>query len=132
MMHHVLIALASNHNQEKNLSEGRKALAQILTSTSFTKALWTKAEGIPAPAPLYLNQLVSAETPLGADELTCCLKAIEQRQGRNADARREGRVALDLDLMEYDGERHHERDWSRTYMKQLLALAQGSQQPPTR
>ena len=41
-MHSVLISLASNHEQEKNLSEAREALAQVLVSPVYTSAIWTE------------------------------------------------------------------------------------------
>ena len=42
----------------------------------------------------------------------------ERRLGRihNED----GVVAIDLDLMQYDNQRHHLRDWDREYIKNLI------------
>ena len=99
-MHSVLISLASNSEQEENLSEARKALAQVLLSPVYTPAIWTEPYGKSRTAnpQKYLNQLVSAETCLDADELNSRLKAIEQAQGRNDEARQQGIVPIDLDL----------------------------------
>ena len=138
-MHSVLISLASNHEQEKNLSEAREALAQVLISPVYTSAIWTepynshsthlspltcgqKQESAPTPlaSHLYLNQLVSAQTHLDCDELNGRLKEIEKAQGRNDEARRQGLVPVDLDLLQYDQQRFHLRDWQRPYIQQLL------------
>ena len=118
-MHSVLISLASNHEQEKNLSEARKALTQVLISPDYTPAIWTEPYGKKEGA-LYLNQLVSAQTDLDNDELNCRLKEIEKAQGRDDEARRQGLVPIDLDLLLYDQQRFHLRDWQRPYIQQLL------------
>lgn len=118
-MHSVLISLASNNEQEKNLSEARKALTQVLISPDYTPAVWTEPYGKKEGA-LYLNQLVSAQTDLDNDELNGRLKDIEKTQGRDDEARRQGLVPIDLDLLLYDQQRFHLRDWQRPYIQQLL------------
>ena len=118
-MHSILLSLASNHEQEKNLSEARKALTQVLISPDYTPAIWTEPYGKKEGA-LYLNQLVSAQTDLDNDELNCRLKEIEKAQGRDDEARRQGLVPIDLDLLLYDQQRFHLRDWQRPYIQQLL------------
>ena len=138
-MHHVLISLAANVNPKKNLCNARKALAQVLSQTVYTEELWTEpCSPIPSlPSNdakqqdasrkegrqrLYLNQLVSAETTLSTEQLNQRLKEIEVQMGRTPEHRRQRLVPLDLDLMEYDGERHHLPDWQRPYMQLLLKL----------
>ena len=122
-MHHVLILLASNFEQEKNLWNARLALAQILSSAVYTDAIWTEPEGtshVRSYSQKYLNQLVRAETPLDIDQLTAQLKETETRMGRTADMRKAGIVPIDLDVLEYDGTRHHLRDWQRSNVRKLL------------
>ena len=48
------------------------------------------------------------------------LKAIEQQMGRTIEDRQQGIVRIDLDILEYDGTRHHLADWERHYVKLLL------------
>lgn len=122
-MHHVLILLASNFEHEKNLWNARLALAQILSSAVYTDAIWTEPEGtshVRSYSQKYLNQLVRAETPLDIDQLNAQLKETETRMGRTADMRKAGIVPIDLDVLEYDGTRHHLRDWQRSYVRKLL------------
>ena len=122
-MHHVLILLASNFEQEKNLWNARLALAQILSSAVYTDAIWTEPEGtshVRSYSQKYLNQLVRAETPLDIDQLNAQLKETETRMGRTTDMRKAGIVPIDLDVLEYDGTRHHLRDWQRSYVRKLL------------
>lgn len=144
-MHNVLVLLASNYRQEQHLSQARKALAQVLSSCCYTEAIWTEPEGSTIQAnqpegnaiqanqpegnatriserPLYLNQLLSARTDLDADSLVHRLKQIECELGRNDDMRRQGLVPIDLDLLQHDDQRYHQRDWQRSYVQRLLPL----------
>lgn len=144
-MHNVLVLLASNYRQEQHLSQARKALAQVLSSCCYTEAIWTEPEGSTthngqpegsvtpndhsegsvtriSERPLYLNQLLSARTDLDADSLVQRLKQIECELGRNDDMRRQGLVPIDLDLLQHDDQRYHQRDWQRSYVQRLLPL----------
>ena len=121
-MSHVLISLASNHEQQKHHSEARQALAEVLSAPLYTAEIWTEPEGTKAQGPQYLNQLVSAETLLNADELNLFLKQTELKLGRTDDMRRQGLVPIDLDLLQFDEQRYHLRDWQRSYVKRLLEL----------
>ena len=117
-MSHVLISLASNHEQQKHHSEARQALAEVLSAPLYTAEIWTEPEGTKAQGPQYLNQLVSAETLLNVD----FLKQTELKLGRTDDMRRQGLVPIDLDLLQFDEQRYHLRDWQRSYVKRLLEL----------
>ena len=118
-MHKVIISLASNKGAKKNLSEARKCLEQILDEMSFSDCIRTRAIGTERIC-YYHNQLLFASTTLSADELVSRLKAIEQQMGRTAEARQQGIVCIDLDLLKYDEQRYHLRDWERPYVQRLL------------
>ena len=115
--HHVIISLASNHNQEEALAAAREQLTQLLTEVHFTSAIWTEPIGTIRKEP-YLNQLCKGTTALGCGLLGEVLKQLERRLGRTHNE--DGIVVLDLDLLEYDGERYHLRDWERNYVKDLI------------
>lgn len=124
--HNVLISLASNSLQQMHLSAARLWLDEVLTAPQYTRQIWTKAEGGAATATqtgrTYLNQLVRGVTTLDVDTLISRLKDIERREGRCDDDRLMGIVKLDLDLLEYDGQRYHERDWQRAYVRELIVF----------
>ena len=129
MTHQVLISLASNYDQEQNLHQARLCLAQILSSCHYTESIWTEPFSSPLPCGegvsssvkvMYLNQLVYAKTTLTVDDLQSALKEMELRLGRTADDRSKGIVRIDLDLLQYDHQRYHLRDWDRPYVKDLL------------
>jgi 2-amino-4-hydroxy-6-hydroxymethyldihydropteridine diphosphokinase len=67
-----------------------------------------------------LNQLVKAQTNLDFDALIKEIKEMELRHGRTPKEREQGVVRIDIDVLEYDGVRHHLRDWERPYVKDLL------------
>ncbi len=115
--HHVIISLASNYNQEKALAAAREQLTQLLTEVHFTSAIWTEPIGS-IRKESYLNQLCKGTTALGCGLLGEVLKETERRLGRTHNE--DGIVVLDLDLLEYDGERFHLRDWDRNYVKDLI------------
>ena len=64
---------------------------------------------------MYMNRLVRGTTSLHYDELQQLLKSIEASTGRSPHS-----VTIDLDLMQYDQQRYHEKDWPRPYIQQLL------------
>lgn len=115
--HEVIISLASNENQEANLAKAREQLTQLLTEADFTSAIWTEPINSIRKEP-YLNQLCKGTTGFGEGLLCEVLKETEKRIGRvhNED----GIVTIDLDLLQYDDQRHHLRDWNRSYVKNLI------------
>lgn len=115
--HHVIISLASNYQQEAKLEAARTQLVQLLTEVHFTRAIWTEPIGH-VQSPKYLNQLCEGTTALGGGLLEEVLKELEKRLGRTHNE--DGIVAIDLDLLQYDSQRYHLRDWDRNYIKDLL------------
>ena len=126
MLHQVLISLASNCDQEPNLQEAQRRLLQAFSSCRFTKAIWTEPVGSKTSSlgfnqgTLYLNQLLYAQTSMPVSELEAWLKKQEREMGRTQEDRTAGIVRIDLDLLQYDNNRYHLRDWERDYIKKLL------------
>jgi 2-amino-4-hydroxy-6-hydroxymethyldihydropteridine diphosphokinase len=115
--HEVIISLASNENQEANLAKAREQLTQLLTEVKFTSAIWTEPINSIRKEP-YLNQLCKGTTAFGSGLLGELLKETERRLGRTHNE--DGIVSLDLDLLQYDEQQYHLRDWSRDYVKNLI------------
>jgi len=118
-MSNVIISLASNHDQTENLPLALRRLGQIIHIQRATEAIWTEPFHSPIHD-LYLNQLVYADTHLSADQLTSLFKRIELTMGRTPEERQQGIVRIDIDLLQYDHQRYHMKDWERPYIKQLL------------
>ena len=116
--HTVIISLASNENQEANMATAREQLTQLLTEVHFTSAIWTEPVNCSRKEP-YLNQLCKGTTAFSEGLLCEVLKETEKRLGRTRNE--DGIVAIDLDLLQYDNQRHHLRDWERNYVKNLIS-----------
>lgn len=115
--HSIIISLASNYDQQGNLAKAREQLKVLLSDIRFTKELWTQPVNNHRQEP-YLNQLCQATTNLGANLLSEVLKELEKRLGRTHNE--EGIVTIDLDLMAYDDQQYHLKDWDRSYIKDLI------------
>ena len=115
--HEVIISLGSNENQEENLTKAREQLTQLMTEVHFTSAICTEPINSSRKEP-YLNQLCKGTTAFSEGLLCEVLKETEKRIGRIKNE--DGIVVIDLDLLEYDGQQHHLRDWSRDYVKRLI------------
>lgn len=118
-MHKVLLSLAANRFQKSNLAKARQCLSEVLAEVSYTTELWTEPMSS-SRNELYLNQLAEGFTTLTFDELNERLKDIERNFGRSPQKRQLGIVPIDLDIMEYDGQQYHERDWKRPYVTSLI------------
>jgi 2-amino-4-hydroxy-6-hydroxymethyldihydropteridine diphosphokinase len=113
MTHRILIALGSNYLQAAHLQWAVQRLSQFVTEMHLSRSLWTP--DIKGSGMMYMNQLVMGTTTLSAAALEQELKTSEKATGRTKQ-----QVTIDLDLMRYDDERFHLRDWPRPYIQQLI------------
>ena len=120
MTHRVIISLAANRFQVKNLSRARRCLEEILPDLHYTAEHWTEPVGNAKRKDAYLNQLVMGTTQLDEEALNVWLKQTELNFGRTQPKRLLGIVPIDLDLLEFDGEKRHLNDWERPYVKNLI------------
>lgn len=116
--HRVIMALGSNSCQQECMAEALRLIGKIVNCRTRTRMVWTEPIGIKSG--MFLNCLLAGETMLGLDDLNCAVKNIEKQCGRTADAKISGRICMDIDILEYDGVRHHDDDWERAYIKQLM------------
>ena len=65
--------------------------------------------------------MAQADTNLGYPALHQMLKDMERTIGSTPTERKQGIVRIDIDILLADGQRHHEDDWERPYVKNLLA-----------
>lgn len=113
-MSKVLIALGSNERQSVHIEWASGRLSFLLGhQVLMSRKLWTP--DIKGNETWYMNRLVAGETTLSCDELTLALKAIEKECGRTKE-----KVTLDADLLLYDDEKYHLKDWPRPYVQRLL------------
>ena len=116
--HQVIICLASNIDQKRHLEAAREQLSLLLKDLHFTSEHFTEPINSQRNEP-YLNQLCQGYTTFGPNLMSEVLKEIEKRLGRTHNE--DGIVTIDLDLLQYDSQRYHLRDWDRNYIKDLLS-----------
>lgn len=112
-MHQVLIAIGSNAQQNAHIQWASERLSCLISGIQLSRKLWT--QDIHATGQWYMNRLAAGYTTLSVDEINQQLKTTEAEACRTKE-----RVTLDLDLMLYDQERFHLRDWPRPYIQRLL------------
>ena len=128
----VVVAIGSNHHASEAIVKGLKLTQELLTDTTASSVIETAPIGIPSPP--FLNCLVVGYTLMTSDELVGAFKRIERQCGDRPSLRRQHRITLDIDLLEYDGTRYHQADWERAYIQVLLqevySYQQSSVDPP--
>ncbi len=113
MSHDVLIALGSNYHQAAHIHWASQRIATVIGNIRLSPVMWTADNH--DDSRFYMNRLVSGTTALSPEQLVESLKEIEKESRRSSH-----HVTIDLDLMSYDGQRYHLRDWPRPYIQQLI------------
>ena len=116
----VILSLASNRFQAKNLSRARQCLEEIFSDLRYSREHWTEPVGNAKRRDAYLNQLATGTTTLDEQTLNERLKQMELSFGRTQAKRLLGIVPIDLDILQYDDERRHQLDWQRPYVTELI------------
>ncbi len=120
-MIHCFIGLGSNDgDREAHLRHAIDFLSEICAaaycSTPYETAAISSSPS--AHKPHYLNAVVSIDFDGDLPTLQTMLKAGEVMAGRNAEARKRGRVPIDMDVVIADGEVIRPGDYSRYYFRQ--------------
>lgn len=114
----IVIAIGTNTNQEISIFLAKQLLEQLFKDIKFTEELWTLPLDIKSDR--FLNCLAIGHTTHGAPQIKSALRRIENRCGDSKTARTNGIVKMDIDILLYDGQRLHEEDWNRPYIKTLM------------
>lgn len=118
------IGLGSNTpDKEERINAALKFLKELLDDPSISDIYDSQAfNGKDAP---YLNAVVHGHSRLNYDKTLACLKEYEANHGRNREEKKEGEVAIDLDLVIWDFQIIRPKDFERHYFNrgyaQLLA-----------
>lgn len=68
----------------------------------------------------FRNVLAAFETELTPDEVVEKTKMVEYAVGRTPKDKKEGKVIIDIDLLQYDDEILRPDDYERSYVQDLL------------
>lgn len=113
MKHRVIIALGSNDRQAAHIRWASELLETLLEDCHFSRTLWTA--DIKGSGKWYMNRLAVGMTEHSLETIEATLKQVERETGRKHDI-----VTIDLDLLSYDGQRFHEKDWQRPYVQHII------------
>ncbi len=113
MKHRVVIALGSNYLPVAHIEWASGLLASLIENCQFSRRLWT--QDIKGSGVWYQNRIAYGFTDIPVNQLQTQLKEIEIESGRTKE-----RITIDFDLMLYDHQRFHEKDWQRPYFTVLF------------
>ena len=115
----VLISLGTNTGNPSIIRHAQSELEHMLWDVRHSAILRTSPIGMSCGD--FLNSMTLGKTTQTTDELVMQLKALERRFGDKKSLRRQGIIVLDIDLLQYGNQRHHEDDWERDYVQELAS-----------
>lgn len=114
----IILALGSNSEQVIGMDKAKTLLMALLGDVRFSKTIWTSPIGIQSDN--FLNCMAMANTSMSFPCLNAALKKIEHLCGDTSSYRKKNIIKMDIDILQYDTEIRHEKDWSRPYIIELL------------
>ena len=118
-MHDILIAIGTNVIADRiRFVEVHRE--QCFENVRFTHIIPTEPIGERFKGKQFFNAVMAGKTNLAMSEVEEQLKLIEQLAGNTQDKRNMGVVEADIDLLMYDDVKLHEKDWQRSYIKELV------------
>ena len=118
-MHDILIALGTNVIADR-IRFVETCLEQSFEEVRFTQTIPTEPIGERFKGKQFFNAVMAGKTFMARNEVEEQLKRIEQLAGNTLDKRNMGVVEADIDLLMYDDVKLHEKDWQRSYIKELV------------
>lgn len=118
-MHDILIAIGTNVIADR-IRFVEVHLEQCFENVRFTQTIPTEPIGERFKGKQFFNAVMAGKTRMAMSEVEEQLKLIEQLAGNTQDKRNMGVVEADIDLLMYDDVKLHEKDWQRSYIKELV------------
>lgn len=119
-MHRIILSIGTNFKRESNAKLVKEIISEAYQKVQFSEELLTKPVGDAINDEKYLNFLACCFTEDEPDQIVAKTKQMETQCGNIKLLRKEGKIAMDIDLLKYDDQRFHESDWSRDYVKKLI------------
>ena len=115
-----IIALGSNTDASRHLSEARALLQSHFPSIRFSTPLQTQPIGLSNPS-LFINQTAVLHTSLTQTETTQLLKDIEAACANPPKDKPHERIYIDIDLLQYGSQVLKPEDLEREYIIEGIA-----------
>lgn len=119
-MHRIILSIGTNFNRESNAKLVKEIISEAFHKVQFSEELLTNPVGDVLSDKKYLNFLACGFTEDESEQIVAKTKQMETQCGNTEFLRKEGKIAMDIDLLKYDNQRFHENDWSRDYVKKLI------------
>ena len=81
----------------------------------YSHPLWTLPIGIQTNS--FLNCVVLGQCEMEYEALRTQTKEIEQKCGNTAERRKNGEIAMDIDILLFGDKKYHRQDWKRQYIR---------------
>lgn len=118
-MYDILISIGTNVVADR-IRFVEVHLEQCFENVRFTQIIPTEPIGERFKGKQFFNAVMAGKTSMARNEVVEQLKRIEQLAGNTQDKRNMGVVEADIDLLMYDDVKLHEKDWQRSYIKELV------------
>ena len=115
MVKELVLALGANVDAKENMEQARHLLKELVQDLRCSTSVWTQPIGIVSKP--FLNCVATGTCHIEYSQLRDCIKAIERECGNSTARRKRGEIAMDIDVLFYDGKRYHTNDWNRDYIK---------------
>lgn len=119
-MHRIILSIGTNFNRETNAELVKGIISEAYQKVQFSEELLTNPVGDVLSDKKYLNFLACGFTEDEPEQIVAKTKQMETQCGNTKFLRKEGKIAMDIDLLKYNDQRFHESDWSRDYVKKLI------------
>ena len=124
MQRDVLISIGSNHLAPAHMEQVKDLLTEVFgDNILFSSVIQTQAVGIDSPD--FLNCVAAFTTPLDYTHVRNHLKHMETVCGNTPAKRRHNKVEMDIDILSFDGQHYHQKDWDRDYIQGLVKELEG-------
>lgn len=118
-MHKVLICIGSNTQSRYNMNRVKSILKSYFPTIQFTINIENKPFGENYKH-WFLNTLGYFKSDLSKNEIISHCKHIEKTMGRLVEHKSEGKVIIDIDLIQWGDEIIKPDDFKRSYVIDLL------------
>lgn len=118
-MHYLLLSVGSNTYAKRNIEKAGQLLKRNIPGLIFTSCMESKPYGKQYKRS-FLNILAWSSSELSKEEVIRMAKSIEVQMGRKPEDKAQGRVVVDIDLIQYDNDVLKPTDFERSYVKELL------------
>ena len=116
--HSIILALGSNSRPITNMRKAKSLLEQVFHDIGFSREIWTEPVGVKGTH--FRNCIACATTDMESSQVLTKLKEVESLCGRTQEESLRNVIKMDVDLLLYDNQCCHEKDWERPYIRQLM------------